>query len=310
MNIQSYLKDVKAKKVPACVMGIVNLTPDSFSHDGVYQNGMGNHEPLLEIIQTRIDEGAKIIDLGGQSTRPGHTPISLEEEWQRLAPALYLIPKLKGEFFISVDSSNPETLEKALDMGCHIINDVLGGQNRRNLELAQKYQVPIILMHNQANIYAAKIDPVTQIPSYSAPIYEDFIHNLYDDLKLMAQNALNAGLLPDQIILDAGAGFGKNINQNLDLVKYTPKFLELGFPILLGVSRKSFISTVVESPNMEDRIAGSHAAHLLAVEYGASIIRTHDVRTSVNMLKVRHAVHYGLGKKENLIPINPIARKI
>jgi dihydropteroate synthase len=252
------------------VMGVLNVTPDSFSDGGMFLDP----DAAIEQAQRMIDEGADIIDIGGESTRPyeGAKPVSLEEELRRLEPVLPLVAKLGVP--VSIDSMKPEVALWALSEGATIVNDVWGLQRDPNMaRVVADHGVPVIIMHNRY-----KADPAINIFS---DINAFFAHSL--DI------ASKAGIAPEKIVLDPGIGFGKTSEQSISVIARLDTFKRFGRPLMIGASRKRFIERVSPSGPTE-RIGGSLAAHLLAVFNGARIIRTHDVAETVQAIKVAAAI--------------------
>jgi dihydropteroate synthase len=252
------------------VMGVLNVTPDSFSDGGMFLDP----DAAIEQARRMIDEGADIIDIGGESTRPyeGAKPVSLEEELRRLEPVLPPVAKLGVP--VSIDSMKPEVALWALSEGATIVNDVWGLQRDPNMaRVVADHGVPVVVMHNRY-----KAEPSINIFS---DINAFFAHSL--DI------ASKAGIAPDKIVLDPGIGFGKTPEQSISVIARLETFRRFGRPLMIGVSRKRFIDHVSPSGPTE-RIGGSLAAHLLAVLNGASIIRTHDVAETVQAMKVAAAI--------------------
>jgi dihydropteroate synthase len=252
------------------VMGVLNVTPDSFSDGGQFL------DPDAAIGQARrmIDEGADIIDVGGESTRPyeGAKPVTLEEELRRLQPVLPLATRLGVP--VSIDSMKPEVALWALSQGAGMVNDVWGLQRDPNMaRVVADHGVPVVIMHNRYRAEAG-INIFSDINAF-------FAHSL--DI------AKKAGIAQDKIVLDPGIGFGKTPEQSISVIARLETFKRFGRPLLIGASRKRFIDHVSPSAPGE-RIGGSLAAHLLAVLNGASIIRTHDVAETVQAIKVMIAI--------------------
>jgi dihydropteroate synthase len=252
------------------VMGILNVTPDSFSDAGQFA------EPQTAIRHARrmIEEGADIIDIGAESTRPygGAKPVTLEEELARLQHVLPAVVQLGKP--VSVDTLKPEIALWALGLGVSIVNDVWGLQREPDMaRVIAEHGAPVIIMHNRYKADAT-VNIVADITAF-------FSHSM--DL------ALKAGIARDAIVLDPGIGFGKTPEQSMEAIAKLDAFTSFKLPILVGASRKRFIASVSPSEPSE-RIAGSLAAHLLAVQNGASIIRTHDVAETVQALRVDHAL--------------------
>ena len=261
------------------IMGIINLTPDSFSQDGLYRKGGVEYIDLaLKKAKKMALDGADIIDLGGQSSRPGAKSISVKEELLRVVPAVKLLAK-KINLPISVDTSKPEVAKAALDNGAQIINDVAGLRDKRMIKIAAKYKAAVVIMH-----MLGKPVNMQRIVSYQS---------LIDDIAVYLKNAIDAahssGIKPDKIIIDPGIGFGKNPAHNLQIINRLADFKVLGKPILIGPSRKSFIADVLED-NLENRITGTLASCVIAAQNGANIVRVHDVKEVSRSLKMAGAI--------------------
>ena len=249
------------------VMGILNLTPDSFSDGGNYMDPNLALDKALQM----VDEGAQIIDLGGESTRPGSDPVSEKEETHRVIPILEKLPL--DQFVISIDTTKPEVARLALELGAHIINDVSGG-NEELLNLAQKHKSGFILMHAQG-----KPKVMQEQPSYMNPVSE--IRSFFDRKKELLES-LN---LP-RVWIDPGIGFGKTLTHNLEIMKNLDGFSDDAWGVLLGSSRKSWIDHLCRAPDPVKRMGGSIASAIDAVSKGAEIIRVHDVLETVQALRV------------------------
>jgi dihydropteroate synthase len=252
------------------VMGILNVTPDSFSDGGQFQDP----ERAIAHAKRMVEEGADILDIGGESTRPyvGMQPVSLEEEMARLAPVLPAVTKLGVP--VSIDTIKAKVAEWALDQGAAILNDVWGLQRDPDMaKLAANRGVPLIVMHNRDEADPA-IDIVADIKAF-------FSRSL--DI------AAKAGVARAAIVLDPGIGFGKTPEQSMQAIASLDAFRGFGLPLLVGASRKRFINTVVATAP-DRRLPGSIAAHILAVENGAAIIRAHDVAETVQALRVHAAI--------------------
>lgn len=248
-------------------MGVMNITPDSFSDGGeLYQGG----KPLLDHVirrgQRMVDDGAAILDVGGESTRPGAEPVTTQEELDRVIPC---IEALSGEVsaVISVDTSSPDVMRAAAAAGAGLINDVRALQREGALETAAALDLPVCLMHMQG-------EPSTM---QSNPSYGDVVTEVRDWLLARIAVCLEAGITENKLWLDPGFGFGKTVEHNLALLAGLPALCALGYPILVGLSRKSLIGKLL-GREVEERLAASLALAVLAAERGAGIIRTHDVR--------------------------------
>jgi dihydropteroate synthase len=263
------------------VMGILNLTPDSFSGDGLLKNVSGRDEfetdleVILEIARKFIENGADILDVGGESTRPGAQLVSLDEEINRVLP---VISKLAAnlDVVISIDTYKARVAEAAIQQGAHMINDVWGFHADPALAgVAAKHHAPVILMHNRSSWAHAEIKEKLGGRYVGIP-YENLIEDIKRDLMESVNIARTAGIPDDHIILDPGIGFGKSVEQNLELVDRLDEIKVLGFPVLLGPSRKSFIGYTLNLPP-DQRLEGTAAAVAIGIARGADIIRVHDV---------------------------------
>jgi len=254
------------------LMGIINLTPDSFSGDGVYKNENTDISKSIEQALYMIDEGADILDIGGESTRPGHSNISDEEEIDRVIPFLTEIRK-KTDIPISIDSSKAKVVEAALNEGANIINDVWGVRKNNPLfRLSAKYNVPIIIMHNKND-----------------KEYFHLMAEIISQLNISIIEARNAGVKEENIIVDPGIGFGKKYEHNLELIKNLDDFKILPYPLLLGPSRKSFIGLTLNLPENE-RLEGTIATISLGISKGTDIIRVHDVKEMYRVTRICDAI--------------------
>ena len=257
--------------MPDCplVMGILNVTPDSFSDGGLYTDV----QKAVDAARCMITEGARIIDIGGESTRPGYPVVSVDEELKRVLP---VIKELKNDgILLSIDTQKPEVAQKAIQAGAHIINNISSLCNQIMAPLAAKLNCPLVLTSNQTE---------------DEKIMEDAVAEVLYDLQNMLQFALQSGVKRENIILDVGLGFGKTPEQNLLLIKNLVKFKEIGYPLLAGASRKSFIGFFSPETRVDQRLGGSLAAALTAVQNGADIVRVHDVAATVQALKIIKAI--------------------
>jgi dihydropteroate synthase len=259
------------------VVGILNVTPDSFSDGGVFLDP----EAAADHATAMLDEGAGILDVGGESTRPGSDPVSQEEEIQRVFPVIERILSVRPEAMISVDTYRSGTASAALEAGASLVNDVtaLRGDSRM-ASVIQEAACPVILMHMQG-------EPKTM---QKEPNYEDVVREVRDFLAERAEHAVAAGVRPENVIVDPGIGFGKNLEHNLALLRNLDAIVDLGFPVLIGASRKSFIEKITGVREARDRVSGTVATTVLAYERGASFFRVHDVRANREALAVAEAV--------------------
>ena len=259
------------------VVGILNITPDSFSDGGEFLDPGA----AAEHAATMLDEGADILDVGGESTRPGSDPVSQEEEIQRVIPVLERILSVRPEAVISVDTYRSGTATAALEAGASLVNDVTAlRDDPRIASVVQEAACPVILMHMQG-------EPKTM---QKEPHYEDVVREVRDFLAERAEYAVAAGIRPENVILDPGIGFGKNLDHNLDLLRNLDAIVDLGFPVLIGASRKSFMEKITGVQEARDRVSGTVATTVLAYERGATFFRVHDVRANREALAVAEAV--------------------
>ena len=246
------------------VMGILNVTPDSFSDGGLFYNTDEAVSHALQLIEYGID----IIDIGGESTRPGAKKISEEEEIQRIIPVVKEIRELSPEIIISIDTTKSIVAQKAIQCGANIINDISGFSfDNKMIDVIRETKVPVIIMHMQG-------DPSNM---QNNPVYNDLITDISSFFKSKIKLAIDAGIKKKQIILDPGIGFGKKVRDNFQLINQLNEFCKLGFPVMIGPSRKSFIGTTLNLP-VDDRLEGTAAAVAVGVMNGARIVRVHDVK--------------------------------
>lgn len=259
------------------IMGVLNATPDSFSDGGRFSNLDG----ALAHAQSLLAAGADVIDIGGESTRPGATPVSLEEELSRVIPLIRALRR-DTDAPISIDTMKAAVARAAIDAGATLWNDVSALRfDEDSLAIAAELHCPVILMHMQG-------DPRTM---QLAPSYDDVVDEVLTFLTARIEAAEHAGIGHDRLWVDPGIGFGKSLDHNLDLIRALPLLrAETGCPILLGASRKSFIAKIDEGSAADQRLGGSIAAALLGVEFGADMIRVHDVAETVQAVKVWQAV--------------------
>ncbi len=270
------------------IMGIMNITPDSFSGDGVLSDSGSIDAALLQSKQM-LEDGADILDVGAESSRPGSTPISSEEELKRLVPFLSELLKQKFHAIISIDTYKSKVAETCLGLGADWINDIWGLRADKELaNVVAERGATIILMHNR--IRSDKVLDYGNLgKSYSGAKYEDLISDLKKDLEASIHVALESGISEDKIILDPGLGFGKTVNQNLTIINRLDEIKALGFPVLVGPSRKSFIGKVLGLP-VNQREEGTYAASTLCIAKGADIIRVHDVRGNARVSAMADAI--------------------
>jgi dihydropteroate synthase/2-amino-4-hydroxy-6-hydroxymethyldihydropteridine diphosphokinase len=272
------------------VMGILNVTPDSFSGDGLMKREDRVAAAVAQAEQF-VAEGADIIDIGGESSRPGSVPISAEQEMERILPVIQAVRRAVA-VPISVDSYRAEVAAAALDNGADWLNDIWGLRMDRTLgQLAAARGCPLILMHNRS-----QPKDVTQEERlggrYVGVEYSDLITDIIAELQESVDLALNAGVKPEQIIIDPGIGFGKTVAQNLQLIRELDQFKALGYPILLGSSRKSFIGYTLDLPP-EERLEGTAATIAIGIDRGADIIRVHDVKAMSRVARMTDSLVRG-----------------
>ena len=266
------------------VMGILNVTPDSFSGDGVVLTAAA-----VEQAWAFAGAGVDIIDIGGESTRPGAQAVGAAAEAARVLPIIEAVREALPDTVISIDSYRAEVAEAALDAGADIINDVWGLQADPDMaRLAASRGAPGVLMHNRSRPGHAEIDARLG-GHYIPPAYGDLLGEVSGELATLAQSALDAGIDRDQVILDPGLGFGKTVDQNLALINHLDHFRALGYPLLAGASRKSFIGKVLDVP-VDARLFGTAATVALAIIRGADIVRVHDVAEMVQVARMTDAM--------------------
>lgn len=255
-------------------MGIVNNTPDSFSGDGVG----GDAGSAAELGAKMFREGADIVDVGGESTRPGADPVPPEVEIGRVVPVVERLTEYRPGR-ISIDTMKPEVAEAALFAGATMVNDVSGLRDRRMIEVVSEHDAAVIVMHMLGQ-------PRTMQKN---PRYSDVVDDISAFLSDRIDAAERAGVNPRKIMVDPGIGFGKNMDHNLEILARLREFKKLGKPLVIGVSRKSFIGKITGRP-ADERLGGSIAAAILAVERGADVVRVHDVAETVSALRTAGAI--------------------
>ncbi len=262
MNIRNFNDWLLSIEKQSLIMGILNVTPDSFSDGGKYleKNNAINH--ALEM----IDNGADIIDVGGESTRPFSDPVSLDEEISRVIPVIEGIRK-ESDVCISIDTTKSEVATAALNSGASLINDVSAMEvDPLMIDVALKFDCPIIIMHMKG----------TPKSMQDNPQYESLISDIKDYLQERVDFIVSKGISSKKIVIDPGIGFGKTVENNFEIINNLNHFTKMGFPVMLGASRKSFIGISLDLPE-EDRLEGSLAANIIGLQNGAKIFRVHDV---------------------------------
>jgi dihydropteroate synthase len=256
------------------VMGILNTTPDSFSDGGLWADPAN----ALARARSMAEEGAEIIDVGGESTRPGAAPVSIQQELDRVIPVIEAIVA-ETEVTVSVDTSKPEVMQAAVAAGARIINDVLALRQGDALATAARLAVPVCLMHMQGRPRDMQAHPQ----------YDDVVAEVETFLLERARACEHAGINRANILIDPGFGFGKNLEHNIELFRALPRLCNGEYPVLVGVSRKSMLGALTGRP-VAERQAASVAAALLAAAHGAAVVRVHDVAQTVDALKVLRAL--------------------
>ncbi|WP_227554353.1 dihydropteroate synthase [Acinetobacter lanii] len=256
------------------VMGILNVTPDSFS-DG------GQHNEVNQAVAFALEmigDGATVIDIGGESTRPGASPVAVEEEIRRVVPVVEALAQ--HDVVISIDTSEPEVIKAAVQAGAHIWNDVRALTRPHALATAAELNIPVMIMHMRG-------EPTTM---NALDQYKDVTEDVMAELKQSIDDALKAGVKPENIVIDPGFGFAKNAQQNLKLLNEFHKLNSLGYPILSALSRKRFIGEALGGVDAQQRAVGSVMGHMLSIQQGACMVRAHDVKAMVDAIKVWSAM--------------------
>jgi dihydropteroate synthase len=256
------------------IMGIINVTPDSFSDGGRFLD----HRAAVEHAMGMVDDGADIVDVGGESTRPGSDPVSPEEERDRVVPVIETLAS-KVPVPISVDTRKPAVVKAAVDAGAVIVNDVSGGRDPAMFRVVEAARVGIVLMH-------MKGEPKTM---QQRPHYDDVVGEVHEYLRERIEAATFAGIDPSRLCIDPGIGFGKDLQHNLAILRHVDALLDLGRPVLVGPSRKRFIGTLLDLPE-DERVEGTAAAVAWVAARGAHIVRVHDVKEMVRVVRMIDAI--------------------
>lgn len=257
------------------VMGILNVTPDSFSDGGKHNS----QEQAVAYALQMIADGATVIDIGGESTRPGALVVEVEEEIRRVVPVVEELAQ--HNVIISIDTSQPEVMRKAVQAGAHIWNDVRALTRPNALITAAELNIPVIIMHMRG-------EPTTM---NNLNQYSDVTQDVMGELQHRINAALAVGIKPENIMIDPGFGFAKNAQQNLKLLQEFHLLTSLGYPILSALSRKRFIGEVLDESNAQNRLVGSVTAHLLSIQQGACMVRVHDVKATSDAIKIWQAMN-------------------
>lgn len=272
----------KTTRIPASpsfnepqIMGVINATPDSFS-DGNNYLDISRARDRIHIMRKN---GASIVDIGGESTRPGSKPITEKEELRRVLPIIEAAIESFPNLVYSIDTTKYGVAKKALQTGVSIINDVSGLQKEVRLaDLAAEFDATLVIMHSKGN-------PETMQDN---PTYKDVVQEIYDFFVAQSKTANNRGA--NKIILDPGIGFGKNLEQNLKILAHLDKFVELGYPVMVGASRKSMIGEILDQRPVDDRVIGTVSVHYDALVKGARILRVHDVEQASDSIRIFNAI--------------------
>ncbi|MFH1835461.1 MAG: dihydropteroate synthase [Methanobacteriota archaeon] len=256
------------------VMGILNVTPDSFFDGGSWVDV----DAAVERGREMVELGADIIDVGGESTRPGSDMVPIKEELKRVLPVVEALA-CELRVPISIDSYKPEVVEKAISAGASMVNDVYGLRSVGMAELVAESGLPVVVMHMQGSPKNMQENPS----------YNDVVMDIKSFFKERIMHAKSHGVLEKQIILDPGIGFGKTLDHNLEILRRLPEFRDLGLPLLIGASRKSMIGEILNAPPC-DRLSGSLAIAVIAAAKGANILRVHDIGETVAVLKVADTI--------------------
>ncbi len=260
------------------VMGIVNVTPDSFSGDGV-----PDADAAVRRAWQLVEDGADIVDIGGESTRPGAQTVPADEEMRRVLP---VIERLMAQNFpapISVDTYKPEVAKRALEAGACIVNDIFGLRQPGMVELVAEGRPVVVIMHMQGTPQTMQLNPT----------YTDCVGEIAEFLRQQAEAAQRVGLPKDRIIVDPGIGFGKTVEHNLEILRRLGELKALGYPVLIGTSRKSFIGKVLGIEVPAERVWGTAATVAIAIANGADIVRVHDVREMAQVVRMTDAIVRG-----------------
>lgn len=262
----------------AHVMGILNVTPDSFSDGGLHNQ----KDQAIAYARQMIDAGATVIDVGGESTRPGASTVAITEEIQRVIPVIAELAQY--DVVISVDTSQPEVIREAVKVGAHIWNDVRALTRPNALQTAAELDIPVIIMHMRG-------EPTTM---NQLDQYQDVTLDVIKELQQRVDQAIQAGVKPENIMIDPGFGFAKNAQQNLKLLNEFYKLNAMGYPILSALSRKRFIGEALGGADAQNRAIGSVAAHLMSIQQGACMVRAHDVKAMSDAIQIWQAMRIAI----------------
>jgi dihydropteroate synthase len=284
LRLDSYLGESRRTRV----MGILNVTPDSFSGDGLAV-GSDVVVRVVKQAETFLADGADILDVGGESTRPGATPVAAGEEASRVVPAIEALSERFPDAVISIDTWKAEVAARALDAGAAMVNDVWALKADPQMPgLVAERGVPVVLMHNRSRRDAVARDARIG-GQYAGAEYGHLLNDVASDLDRLAADAMAAGVDRGQIIVDPGIGFGKSVSENMALINHLAELKAIGFPLLIGPSRKSFIGRVLHV-GPEEREEGTAAALVVGIMRGARIVRVHDVRAMARVVRMTDAI--------------------
>ena len=259
------------------IMGVLNITPDSFSDGGEYQN----LDNAISHAKNMVAAGATIIDIGGESSRPGAEPVPENLELERVLPVINGLTSEHLDVLLSIDTTKAVVAQQALEYGAHIINDITALRGDEDMaRVAAEMEAGVILMHMKG----------TPRTMQREPKYMDVVQEVYAALEIWVDNAIQNGIDPNRIIIDPGIGFGKTTTQNLQLIKKLEEFKRLNKPILIGTSRKSFIGNLLDLP-VTDRVEGTLATVCWAIAHGADVVRVHDVKATVRAARMIDILH-------------------
>ena len=261
------------------VMGVVNVTPDSFSDGGRFESD----EDAIADGFALIEDGADIVDIGGESTRPGADEVAPDDELDRVLPVVRGVAAVGGAA-VSIDTRHAETARLCLDAGAGILNDVSGFRDPAMVEVAAAHDCGCVVMHMRGEPKTMQVEP---------PVYEDVVREVGEYLAERARVLEAAGVARERIAVDPGIGFGKTVADNLELIRRLGEIADLGYPVVLGHSRKSFIGAVLDEPDPCERLEGGLAVAALGVANGASVLRVHDVAQTVRAARMAYAVTRG-----------------
>ena len=260
-----------------CIMGVINVTPDSFSDGGMFLKPIDALNQALKL----VNHGADVLDIGAQSTRPGAIEVGSNEELKRLIPVVKSIRKKLPKVIISIDTFQSEVAKELLDIGADWINDITGGRNDNSMHnIIRRYKCPYVINHSRGN--SQTMDSLTS--------YADVVSDVINELDKLTTTALNRGISTDQLLWDPGLGFAKTTEQNLNIIRNLDKFITKGFPLMIGPSRKRFIGQLTQEPIVTKRIWGTTAVASKCVQEGVHIIRVHDVEAIRKTILMSEAI--------------------